>query len=63
MRVLILRDLRTSGGRTFRTGTQHTLTDGDASVLIRRGVAVEHKPQRKRRRQADGTASARASGE
>ena len=60
MRVRILRDLRTSGGRTFRTGALHDLADGDATVLIRRGVAVEQKPRK--RRQASGKTSAANSG-
>ena len=59
MRVRILRDLRTKGGRVFRTGALHELADGDALVLIRRGVAVEQK-QRKRRA-ASGKASAKNS--
>jgi hypothetical protein len=40
MRVKILRDLVTRGGRTFREGREHDMSDGEANVLIRRGIAV-----------------------
>lgn len=39
MRVKILRDLQTRSGRVFREGREHDLSDGEARVLIRRGVA------------------------
>jgi len=55
MRVKILRDLKTRNGRVFRKGREHDLADGDASVLIRRGVA--RLIRRKTRGKADATNS------
>lgn len=56
MRVRILRDLRTRGGRTFREGAEHELAGGDARVLIRRGVAVAVREARKAKRRSTSEA-------
>jgi hypothetical protein len=49
--VRILRDLMTRNGRVFRSNTLRTLSDGEATLLIRRGIAeVAHKPEPRRRK-------------
>lgn len=46
---MILRDLQTRSGRVFREGREHDLTDGEARVLIRRGVAKQIRTEREKR--------------
>ncbi len=58
MRVRILRDLVTRSGRIFRTGNKHDLSDGEARVLCRRGVAVAVKIQKPPRRRSSVEAGA-----
>lgn len=48
MRVKILRDLQTRSGRVFREGREHDLSDGEARVLIRRGVAKIIRTEKRR---------------
>lgn len=63
MRVKILRDLQTRSGRVFRTGVEHDLTDGEARVLCRRGVAVVVRTEKLKRRPANVEAGAVRSGD
>jgi len=63
MRVKILRDLQTRSGRVFREGREHDLSDGEARVLIRRGVAKAVRTGRDRRiRRASGVEAGVANG-
>lgn len=48
MRVKILRDLQTRSGRIFREGREHDLSDGEARVLVRRGVARIVRTEKRR---------------
>jgi len=57
VRVEILRDRQTRAGRVFRKGRTYDLSDGEARVLIRRGIAKAiraKKPTLKKRRQSSG---------
>lgn len=49
MQVLIKRDLVTRSQRIFRSGRQMELPDGEARILIRRGVAEAVRPKPKKR--------------
>lgn len=63
MRVRILRDLQTRSGRVFREGREHDLSDGEARVLIRRGVAKAIRAGRdKRTRRETGVEAGAADG-
>lgn len=59
---MILRDLQTRSGHVFREGREHDLSDGEARVLIRRGVAKQIRTEKRTRRSAGVEAGTANSG-